>query len=129
MEQKEWLGSNLTNKYSLQLISGQPHNRLHSQLDNGSESQNYKILGREPIKIHPQDAQTRGLVDGDVVEVFNKRGKCLAGVIISNEVMKGVVFLPVGAWYDPINDGDFFIHGNPNFLTEYIGKYYLDQVP
>ena len=129
LEQEEWLGSNLTKQYPLQLISGQPHNRLHSQLDNGSESQNYKILGREPIKIHPQDAQTRGLVDGDVVEVFNKRGKCLAGVIISNEVMKGVVFLPVGAWYDPINDGDFCIHGNPNVLTEDIGTSSLAQGP
>jgi len=129
LEQKEWLGSNLTNKYSLQLISGQPHNRLHSQLDNGSESQNYKILGREPIKIHLQDAQSRGLINGDIVEVFNKRGKCLAGVIISNEVMKGVVFLAVGAWYDPINDGDFCIHGNPNVLTEDIGTSSLAQGP
>ena len=59
--------------------------------------------------------------NGDIVEVFNKRGKCLAGVIISEEVMKGVVFLPVGAWYDPIDDGAYCIHGNPNVLTEDIG--------
>ena len=129
LEQEEWLGSNLTKQYPLQLISGQPHNRLHSQLDNGSESQSYKIFGREPIKIHPQDAQARRLVDGDIVEVFNKRGKCLAGVIVSNEVMKGVVFLPVGAWYDPINDGEFCIHGNPNVLTEDIGTSSLAQGP
>ena len=86
-------------------------------------------MGREPIKIHPQDAQIRRLVDGDIVEVFNKRGKCLAGVIISNEVMKGIVFLPVGAWYDPINDGEFCIHGNPNVLTEDIGTSSLAQGP
>ena len=70
LEQEEWLGSNLTKQFPLQLISGQPHNRLHSQLDNGSESKSYKILGREPIKIHPQDAQTRRLFDGDIVVVF-----------------------------------------------------------
>ena len=86
-------------------------------------------LGREPIKIHPQDAQARRLVDGDIVEVFNKRGKCLAGVIVSNEVMKGVVFLPVGAWYDPINDGEFCIHGNPNVLTKDQGCSSLSQGP
>ena len=50
---------------------------------------------REPIKIHLQDAQSRGLINGDIVDTFNKKGKCLAGVIISNEVMKGVVFLPL----------------------------------
>ena len=43
--------------------------------------------------------------------------------------MKGVVFLPVGAWYDPINDGDFCIHGNPNVLTEDIGTSSLAQGP
>ena len=48
---------------------------------------------------------------------------------MSNEVMKGVVFLPVGAWYDPINDGEFCIHGNPNVLTMDRGTSSLAQGP
>ena len=56
LEQDEWLGSSMTKQYPLQLISGQPNNRLHSQLDNGSESQKHKISGREAIKINPKDA-------------------------------------------------------------------------
>ena len=128
IEQDEWLGSDLVKKFPLQLISGQPHNRLHSQLDNGSESQKDKILGREAIKINPDDAKSRGLENGEIVEVFNNRGKCLAGVTISKEVMKGVVFLPVGAWYDPLSD-DFCIHGNPNVLTKDIGTSSLAQGP
>ena len=102
---------------------------MHSQLDNGSESQKYKILGREPIKINLLDANSRNLKDGDIVEVFNKRGKCLAGVIVSKEVMQGIVFLPVGAWYDPIDDGSFCIHGNPNVLTADVGTSSLSQGP
>ena len=43
--------------------------------------------------------------------------------------MKGVVFLPVGAWYDPIDDGAYCIHGNPNVLTEDIGTSSLAQGP
>jgi biotin/methionine sulfoxide reductase len=129
LEQDEWLGSVLTKDYPLQLISGQPANRLHSQLDNGSESQKDKILGREPIKINPKDALSRNIKNGDIVEVYNKRGKCLAGVIISNEVMKGVVFLAVGAWYDPIEDGSFCVHGNPNVLTTDKGTSSLSQGP
>ena len=129
LEQDEWLGSSMTKQYPLQLISGQPNNRLHSQLDNGSESQKHKISGREAIKINPKDAYSRNLKNGDIVEVFNKRGKCLAGVTISKEVMEGVVFLPVGAWYDPIDDGGFCIHGNPNVLTADVGTSSLSQGP
>ena len=129
LEQEEWLGSSLTKQYPLQLISGQPHNRLHSQLDNGSESQKDKITGREAVKIHPQDALARKLKNGDIVEIFNKRGKCLAGVIVSQEVMQGVIFLPVGAWYDPIDDGVFCVHVNPNVLTADIGTSSLSQGP
>ena len=129
LEQDEWLGSALTKQFSLQLISGQPHNRLHSQLDNGSESQKFKINGREPVKINPKDADFRNLKDGDIVEIFNKRGKCLAGVVRSPEVMPGIVFLPVGAWYNPVDDGSFCIHGNPNVLTEDIGTSSLSQGP
>ena len=39
----------LTKKYPLHLISGQPENRLHSQLDNGKHSKKSKIHGREPF--------------------------------------------------------------------------------
>ena len=80
LEQEEWLGSSLTKHYPLQLISGQPHNRLHSQLDNGSESLKDKISGREPVKIHPQDANARKLKDNDIVKsevFFNKETKKL----------------------------------------------------
>jgi biotin/methionine sulfoxide reductase len=129
LEQDEWLGSPLIKDYPLQLISGQPANKLHSQLDNGSESLKDKIQGREPIKINPKDALSRGLKNGDIVEVYNKRGKCLAGVTISNEVMERVVFLPVGAWYDPIENGGFCVHGNPNVLTKDKGTSSLSQGP
>ena len=54
---------------------------------------------------------------------------CLAGVEISKEVMQGIVFLAVGAWYDPIDDGSFCIHGNPNVLTADMGTSSLSQGP
>lgn len=106
-------------KFPLALLSGQPGTRLHSQYDNGSVSLAQKIKGREPALINPADAEARGIKDGDVVELFNDRGRCLAGARITDGVMPGVVFLWTGAWYDP----DFEApdhrdrHGNPNVLT------------
>ena len=101
------------------LISGQPKTRLHSQLDDGAYSRSYKIKDREPVLIHPIDAESRGIADGDVVELFNGRGRCLAGAVVTDEVRQGCLFLWTGAWYDPdfSQNPPLDRHGNPNSLT------------
>ena len=43
-------------RFPLHLISNQPYTRLHSQYDNGGYSQDSKVNGREPIRLHPDDA-------------------------------------------------------------------------
>ena len=82
------------------------------------------MAGREPIRMHPSDAQARGLHTGDVVRVFNDRGACLAGVLVDERVRPHVVQLSTGAWYDPIDPADpeaMCVHGNPNVFTDDIG--------
>ncbi|SFU22679.1 molybdopterin-dependent oxidoreductase [Mesorhizobium sp. YR577] len=116
-EPKEWLGGSMASADHLHLVSDQPVRRLHSQLDPSSWSRDGKIKGREPVYINPWDAARRGIADGDVVELFNQRGRCLAGAIVSDIVMPGVVRLSTGAWYDPDPDTDLERHGNPNALT------------
>ena len=69
-EPYEWLGSPLVETYPLHLISNQPRTRLHSQLDAVGPSRDSKIQGREPLRMHPEDAAARGLVAGAVVRVF-----------------------------------------------------------
>jgi biotin/methionine sulfoxide reductase len=116
----EWLGSPLTERYPLHLVANNPTTRLHSQLDVGAFSQSAKVQGREPIRIHPADAVARGISSGDVVRVFNARGSCLAGAVVSDAVRPGVVQLATGAWYDPLDPADpdaMCVHGNPNVLT------------
>lgn len=104
--------------HPLHLIANQPKTRLHSQLDVGETSQKAKVAGREPLRMHPEDATARGLSDGDVVRVHNDRGSCLAGLVVSDAVRRGVVQLSAGAWYDPDpDDPSFCRHGNPNVLT------------
>lgn len=104
--------------YPLHLIANQPRTRLHSQLDVGAYSQDAKIAGREPVRLHPDDAAARGLRDGDVARLYNDRGSCLAGVALSEDLRAGVVQLSTGAWYDPDpDDPGFCRHGNPNVLT------------
>ncbi|WP_016909788.1 molybdopterin dinucleotide binding domain-containing protein, partial [Streptomyces xiaopingdaonensis] len=117
-EPAEWLGSPTAVRHPLHLVANQPRTRLHSQLDVGAHSQGSKIQGREPVRMHPADAAARGIEDGALVLLRNGRGRCLAGVRLSEDVRRGVVQLATGAWYDPDpDDPSFCRHGNPNVLT------------
>ncbi len=119
LEPREWLG-NATRAHPLHLISGQPETRLHGQYDAGAFSRERKIRGREPILINSTDAARRQITDGDIVQVANDRGQCLAGAIVTDDVKPGVVFLWTGATYDPDLDHPRHLdrHGNPNVLTQ-----------
>lgn len=130
LEPQEWLGSSKGVAFPLHLMSNQPSGRLHSQYDNGIASRDRKLKGREPVRIHPRDADERKLVDGDVVKIFNERGACLAVVVTSEDILPGVVQLSTGAWFDPRQNGDerpLEVHGNPNVLTRDVGTSRLAQ--
>ena len=117
-------------RFPLQLIANQPATRLHSQLDFGATSLASKIKDREPARIHPQDAAARDIADGDVVRLYNDRGACLAGAVLSDALRPGVVQLSTGAWYDPEDpdaDNPLCVHGNPNVLTRDVGTSRLAQ--
>jgi biotin/methionine sulfoxide reductase len=126
-EPYEWLGN--IDEYPLHLISNQPTHRLHSQLDNAANSQNSKINGKEPVMINTSDALKRDIKGGDIVMLFNKRGRVLAGANISDSVMPGVVVLSTGAWFDPDYALNIERHGNPNVLTKDVGTSSLSQGP
>ena len=117
-------------EHPLWLVANQPATRLHSQLDFGAHSAGAKRDGREVCRIHPDDAAARGIGDGDIVRLFNARGACLASARVTDEIIRGVVQLPTGAWYDPIDpalDAPLCVHGNPNVLTRDRGTSSLAQ--
>jgi biotin/methionine sulfoxide reductase len=132
MEPLEWLGSALAQRFPLHLLTTQPATRLHGQMDMGRVSQDSKIAGREPMRINPADAAPRGIVDGDVVRVFNDRGAVLVGAALADAIRPGVVQIATGAWYDPETPGQIGSlekHGNPNVLTPDRGTSRLAQGP
>jgi biotin/methionine sulfoxide reductase len=117
-------------RFPLYLVANQPATRLHSQLDFGATSLASKVKGREPVRIHPHDAAARGISDGDVVRLYNERGACLAGAVLSDALRRGVVQLSTGAWFDPDDPAasrPLCVHGNPNVLTQDVGTSRLAQ--
>ncbi len=125
---QEWLGAPAAKRYPLHLVTSQPADRLHAQMDPGPVSRANKVAGREAIRLHPRDAQVRGITAGDVVRVFNERGACLAGASIDDGLIEGVAAMATGAWYDPDPDG-LDRHGNPNVLSRDAGTSRLAQGP
>jgi len=126
----EWLGSPLAEEFPLHLIANNPASRLHSQLDPGATSRASKVAGREPLRMHPADAAARNLTPGQVVRVHNRRGACLAGLVVTNDLRPGVVQLSTGAWYDPADPSErppLCRHGNPNVLTADVATSRLSQ--
>jgi biotin/methionine sulfoxide reductase len=132
LEPAEWLGSRKAREYPLHILSNQPRMRLHSQLDCAKVSRAAKIKGREPVWINTADAADRGVSDGDVVRIFNDRGALLAGAHVTDAMRAGVLQLPTGAWYDPLEPGvagTLDVHGNPNVVTLDKGTSKLAQAP
>ena len=131
LEPSEWLGTP-DKRYHLHLLSNQPRNKLHSQMDHGEHSLSIKIKGHEPVEINPEDATARSIKNGDKVRVFNDRGACICGAFITEDVMPGVVIISTGSWYDPDDPTDpssMCKHGNPNMLSPDIGTSKLSQGP
>jgi biotin/methionine sulfoxide reductase len=123
---EEWLGAPAAKRYPLHLVTIQPPDRLHAQMDPGPVAQSNKVAGREPIRLSPGDATKRRIRAGQLVRVFNERGACLAGAVIDAGVRDGVAVMATGAWYAADAKG-LELAGNPNVLSLDVGTSRLTQ--
>ncbi len=101
-------------KYPLQLLT--PHNkrRTHSTLE--------KIPWLEEVEPHtvwinPIDASMRSINNGDLVDVFNERGRTRLPAKIIERIIPGAVCIYQGSWYNPNKDG-VDLGGCANILTQ-----------
>lgn len=95
-EPLEYLGN--AESGQLHVVSPHPRMRLHSQMANASTRAYESVQGRQHIRINPHDAQAAGIADGDLVELSNGRGAVIAGAVVTDKIMKGVVSLEEGQW-------------------------------
>lgn len=68
--------------------------------------------------MNPADAAARGLEHGDLVHVFNDRGRIELPAKVTMRIAPGVVSVPQGAWYTPQSSG-VDTGGNVNTLTSW----------
>ncbi|MEC0184842.1 molybdopterin oxidoreductase family protein [Paenibacillus peoriae] len=83
-------------RFPLMFISPPNHNFLNSTFANLPKHQR---LEREPLlQIHPEDAQTRDIVDGDLVTVWNDRGTYELKAKVTDLMLPGTV-ISQGLWW------------------------------
>ena len=121
----ERLSGERAKKYPLLIMSNHGRWRVHAQCDDITwtrEIETCKVTGPdgykyEPLWINPADAASRGIRNGDVVNVYNERGVVLGGAYVTDRMMPGVVYMDHGARYDPIVPGEIDRGGAINTIT------------
>ncbi|MBV9084928.1 MAG: molybdopterin-dependent oxidoreductase, partial [Acidobacteriaceae bacterium] len=74
-------------RYPLELLSGKNDDSLNSTFGHRDAVDEQTSL----LSMHPEDARTRGIVDGMLVRAVNDRGSCFFQVSVGSDVPPGVV--------------------------------------
>ena len=102
-------------KYPLQMFGFHYKSRTHSSYGNIDI---LEAACRQEVWINPIDAQKRGIVNGDMVRVFNGRGEVRIAAKVTPRIMPGVSAMGQGAWHNADMQGDRVDHGGcVNTLT------------
>jgi anaerobic selenocysteine-containing dehydrogenase len=86
----------LAERYPLAMISPPARNFLNSTFVNVRSLR--AIEGEPLVEVHPDDARARGVADGQVVEVYNDRGRHRCRAVVSTRARPGVV-VGLGIWW------------------------------
>ncbi len=100
-------------RYPLRLITPKSPYRTHSQ---GSNIAAIRERASHALVMHPQDAAVRGVVEGDVVHLFNGQGSSYTRAHLSKDIIPGVVSLPEGIWAE-LSPAGVDTAGSANMFT------------
>jgi len=113
IEPFESLNHEKAKKFPFHMITPHPRWRTHSIFHNIPW---LRETYQQEVTISTRDAAKLGIKTGDIVEVWNERGKVVVPAYVTERCMPDVVVLFEGAWMDLAKDGTDR-SGNPDFLT------------
>jgi len=78
-------------RYPLEFLSRKADNYMNSTFANLDGHRKMEARTRNALEMHPDDAKTRGIGDGDAVRIFNDRGSLTLTALVNGSVPAGVV--------------------------------------
>lgn len=102
----------LTPVYPLILTTGRIRDQWHTMTKTGKVQKLNQHISKPYLELNPADALSRGIKDNEPVEIFNERGSVRVTAKYSDDLKKGVVFLPMH-WGKILNQS----FGRTNNLT------------
>lgn len=103
----------LRNKYPLQFATLRTRFRIHNQYADAKWIRQYL---EAVVELNPVDMKNRALNDGDVVEVFNDRGRFVCQAQGNVSVRPGSARMYEGEWEDYLRGGNFQNVTNPTII-------------
>jgi trimethylamine-N-oxide reductase (cytochrome c) len=111
-----WEGhrSELARRYPLQLLSPHPRFSFHCHYDKHTDWLDDIPVHRIkqdgyawwPARIHPHDAEARGIRHGDIVRLYNDRASVLCIAVVTERIRPGIIHsYASSAKYDPLTPG------------------------
>lgn len=85
----------LTPERPFVLTTGRVRDQWHTMTRTGKVNKLGQHLGKPFLEIHPDDAEEKGIKDGDLVSVTSVRGEVQVLATVTTDIKKGVVFLPM----------------------------------
>ena len=107
--------SELAEKYPLILMTPHAKHSYHTHQDNKIEWLNdirqHRIVkdgyAYWPMRLNPDDAEARGIKDGDLVMVYNDRARVLGVALVTERCRPGLLHsYQAAAKYDPLEPGN-----------------------
>jgi len=81
--------------YPLVLTTGRIRDQWHTMSKTGKVNKLKQHISEAFLEMNPEDATKRGIEENALVEVFNTRGNVRVKAKLSEDIKKGVCFLPI----------------------------------
>jgi ferredoxin-nitrate reductase len=110
-----------TKDLPLVLTTGRIRDQWHTMTKTGKVSRLKQHIANAFLEIHPDDAEAGDIEENDLVDIINGRGNVRVKAKLSNDIKKGVVFLPMH-WGKILNNDLNRANNLTNNLVDPISK-------